>query len=131
MMSHVCAYTPDLKSIVLPAGLEEIGDGCFRASGLESVTIPASVKIMTHYVFRECFQLRNLLGDCRFISADRKYIYDPDWPYAPMVLTFFAGKDDTSYTIPEEIRHIGSYSFEGCSKLKSLTVPGTLESITR
>ena len=129
MMPSVCAYTPELKSIVLPAGLEEIGDMCFRASGLESVTIPASVKSLAHYAFKECFQLRNLLGDSHFISADRKYLYDPDWPYAPMVLTFFAGKDDTSYTIPEEIRHIGSYSFEGCSKLKSLTVPGTLESI--
>lgn len=129
MMPSVCAFTPELKSIVLPDGLEEIGDMCFKASGLESVTIPASVKSMSQYAFKECFQLRNLLGDSHFISADRKYLFDPDWPYAPMVLTFFAGKDDTSYTIPEEIRHIGSYSFEGCSKLKSLTVPGTLESI--
>ncbi|MBO7480149.1 MAG: leucine-rich repeat protein [Bacteroidales bacterium] len=125
----VFARTPELKSIVLPAGLETIGDMCFLASGLESVTIPASVKEMAHYAFKECFELRNLLGDSHFISADRKFLYDRDCAWAPMSLTFFAGKDDSSYTIPEGIRHIENYSFEGCKKLRSLTVPESMESI--
>lgn len=125
----VFARTPELKSIVLPAGLETIGDMCFLASGLESVTIPASVKEMAHYAFKECFELRNLLGDSHFISADRKFLYDRDCAWAPMSLTFFAGKDESSYTIPEGIRHIENYSFEGCKKLRSLTVPESMESI--
>ncbi|MBO6067661.1 MAG: leucine-rich repeat protein [Bacteroidales bacterium] len=125
----VFARTPELKSIVLPAGLETIGDMCFLASGLESVTIPASVKEMAHYAFKECFELRNLLGDSHFISADRKFLYDRDCAWAPMSLTFFAGKDDSSYTIPEGIRHIENYSFEGCKKLRSLTVPESMENI--
>ncbi|MBR3030516.1 MAG: leucine-rich repeat protein [Bacteroidales bacterium] len=129
LVDGVFARTPELKSIVLPAGLETIGDMCFQASGLESVTIPASVKQMAHYAFKECFELRNLLGDSHFISADRKFLYDRDCAWAPMILTFFAGKDESSYTIPEGIRHIENYSFEGCKKLRSLTVPESMEGI--
>lgn len=131
LMAGVFAHTPDLKSIILPVGLQEIGDLCFQDSGLESVTIPSSVKSIAHYAFKECFKLKNLLGDSHFISADRKFLYDPDWFFAPMILTFFAGRDDTSYTIPDEILNIENYAFEGCSKLKSLTIPDNLTDIGR
>ena len=130
LMDAVFARTPELKSIVLPDGLETIGDMCFLASGLESVTIPASVKQLAHYAFKECFELRNLLGDSHFISKDRKFLYDRDCAWAPMILTFFAGKDESSYTIPEGIRHIENYSFEGCKNLKSLTFPESIESVS-
>lgn len=123
------AGTPELKSIVLPDGLEIIEGSCFNASGLESVTIPASVKRIDHYAFRDCFELRNLLGDSHFISADRKFLYDRDWAINPMIIIFFAGRDDESYTIPDGIRAIENYAFDGCKKLRSLTVPETLENI--
>ena len=34
----------NLKNILFPDGLETIGRGCFERSGLEEVTLPASVK---------------------------------------------------------------------------------------
>ena len=58
-----------LKEISLPEGLESIGWGCFKGSGLEEITIPKSVKridgeyVNGHYygAFYECTSLRKVV----------------------------------------------------------------------
>ena len=50
-----------LKEIILPEGLEKIGEGCFEGSGLEEITIPKSVKTIEGRVFYGAFSgCRNL-----------------------------------------------------------------------
>ena len=129
LQAGVCANSTELKSMVLPDGLEVIDDACFYRSGLESVTIPASVHTMAHYAFMNCDNLRNLLGDSQFISPDRKFLFDPHYIMLPNIIVFFAGKDDTSYTIPDWIRGIDNYSFINCKKLRSLTLPDSIEGV--
>ena len=129
LQAGVCANSTELKSMVLPDGLEVIDDACFYRSGLESVTIPASVRSMAHYAFMNCDELRNLLGDSQFISPDRKFLFDPHYIMLPNIIVFFAGKDDTSYTIPDWIRGIDNYSFINCKKLRSLTLPDSIEGV--
>ena len=117
-----------LKSVVIPSGVEALEDMSFGYSGLESVTIPASVKSIHEYAFNGCNSLKNLLGDSPFISEDRKFLSKLDgmgW----LSLFFFAGRDDTSYVIPEGIESLEFYSFMGCDKLKSITLPSTLKNI--
>ena len=123
--SGVCGFTYDLKSAILPSGLLELRDFCFMSSNLESVTIPASVVAIDVYSFLHCFRLKQLLGDSHFISADRKFLFDRD-AFFPMMLFFFAGRDDESYVIPDGIQAIENYAFENCDKLRSITFPSSI-----
>ena len=47
----------NLKHITLPNGLERIGIWAFRESGLESITIPGSVRIVRQAAFEDCKSL--------------------------------------------------------------------------
>lgn len=49
-----------LKHIVLPDGLEKIGNYWFSASDVESVTIPASVVSIGDGAFLQCKELRSV-----------------------------------------------------------------------
>lgn len=116
----------ELKSVVIPSGVLYLNGFCFSYTGLESVTIPASVISIHYYSFVGSDHLKNLFGDnTRFISADRKFLYDPD-AYLGSRLFFFAGKDDTSYEIPSGIQNIENYAFQNCLNLRSITFPESL-----
>lgn len=68
-----------LKSVQLPDGLKEIGLRTFRASGLESVETPTSVRIIHQSAFCMCENLRKVvlneglevLGTNEYIDDDR------------------------------------------------------------
>ena len=124
--SGAFAMTGELKSVVLPSGLTTLEQSCFTQSGLESVYIPASVQSIDTYAFLYCRKLKELLGDSSFISKDRKFLSDPH-AMLGNTLFLFAGKDDTSYEIPEGVQAIENYAFFGCEKLKSLTFPNDLQ----
>ena len=123
------AKTTELKSVVIPSGVTTLERSCFGSSSLETVTIPASVKSISTYSFTSCHNLKNLLGDSRFISKDRKFLFDPDAMY-PNTLFYFAGRDDTSYEIPEGVRSILNNAFDGCENLRSVTFPQSLVDIS-
>ena len=126
--SGAFANAIDLKSVVIPSGVETLDDVCFGNSGLESVTIPSSVKSIHPYAFLECTHLKNLLGDSPFISEDRKFLFQ-EIVFGQLSLFFFAGRDDESYVIPEGINSLQFYAFQGCDKLKSITFPNSLQEI--
>ena len=129
LASASVSNTKDLKSLVLPSGLQDIEEYAVTNSGIESVTIPASVNSIHHYAFLDCLDLVNLLGDSHFISADRKFLYQEDDFFHPMILFFFAGKNDTSYEIPEGIQGIDYYAFRDCINLRSVTLPESMNYI--
>lgn len=52
---YMCSSLSDIE---LPDGLEEIGCGAFRASGLKSITTPLSVRIIQQSAFCECENLK-------------------------------------------------------------------------
>ena len=119
------AYTKDLKTLVLPSSVKELKEFSFEKSGIETITIPSSITAIAAYSFYNCDNLRNLLGDSPFISSDRKFLYDPN-SYYPGTIFFFAGKDESSYEIPEGIQGIEHNSFANCINLKSVTLPSSL-----
>ena len=129
VLSGAFSYSKDLKSLVIPSSVEVLDDSCFNESGMESVTIPATVKSIHPYAFMACRNLKNLLGDSPYIYPDRKFLYQKDDPMRPMTLFFFAGRDDTTYEIPEGIRTLQYYAFLGCNKLESVTFPQSLVEI--
>ena len=123
------AKTMELKSVVIPSSVTTLERGCFNSSSLETVTIPASVKSIDVQSFMYCHNLKNLLGDSPFISKDRKFLADPNDMYGN-TLFYFAGRDDTSYEIPEGVQAISNSAFDGCENLRSVTFPNSLSFIT-
>ena len=122
---YAFAYTKDLKTLILPSSVQELKEMSFEGSSLETITIPSSVAAIHPYAFYYCNNLRTLLGDSPFISNDRKYLYDPN-AYYPGTIFFFAGKDDSSFVVPEGIQGIEHYSFADCINLRSVTIPNSL-----
>ena len=120
--SNAFSLTKELKTVVLPDGLTTLEQGSFSQSDLESVTIPASVQSIDTYAFMNCRKLKELLGESKFISQDRKFLSDPYGMYGN-TLFFFAGKEDSSYEIPEGVVALENYAFSGCENLRSLSFP--------
>lgn len=125
VFTRAFAYSKNLKTLVLPSSVKELKDFVFEESGIETITIPSSITALDAYAFFRCDNLKNLLGDSPYISSDRKFLYDPN-AYHPGTIFFFAGKDDTSYEVPEGIQGIEHYSFANCINLRSLTLPNSL-----
>lgn len=49
------------QSVVIPAGVEEIGDDWFKNSATENVTVSASVRRLGKGAFQNCGQLRRVV----------------------------------------------------------------------
>ena len=134
----------NLKSVIIPDSVTDIGSGAFSNSGIESITIPKNVKSFDA-AFSRCDKLSRITVDpsnpvydsredcnavidtasstlvsgCKntIIPASVRYIGD----YA------LAGFDDfTEITLPEGITGIGNGAFSGCSNLKTIRLPASL-----
>ena len=59
IQDYAFAECKNLKEIVIPEGVENIGEYAFSASGVRSVTIPSFKKLSTlpQYMFYQCFSL--------------------------------------------------------------------------
>lgn len=114
-----------LKSIKLPDTLTFLGTYTFVESGLESITIPKSVKTLAasataaptyttcSYVFKDCTSLKTVVFHDEF-----------------EILTGYAFAGCTALeeiVIPDSVKVISSYAFKDCTNLKKITVSKNLE----
>lgn len=58
--SRAFRYCDALRAVLLPESLEEIGAWAFAKSGLRSMTIPASVRLIGERAFWGCADLTSL-----------------------------------------------------------------------
>ena len=114
-------------SLTLPQNLTSIEWGAFLGcSGLTSVTIPKSVKEIAGGAFSNCSNLSSIIvdGNTNYDSVDN-VLFNKDHT---TLLSYPAGKKDTSYVVPESVKSIGVCAFVGAD-LSSLTLPQDLTSI--
>lgn len=112
--NHCFAKLKNLRSILLPNNIIEIGDYAFNETAIESITIPNSVNMLGKYVFKDCKDLKSCI-----LPNNLKEI-----PFE----AFCACSSLTSIIIPEGCKTIGPYAFWGCS-FSSIIIPSTVESI--
>ena len=105
-----------LKEIDLGEKLHQISDRAFAGSGLISLTIPASVKIIYSEAFADCESLKT----ANLLCSNLKDLYLP-------ARTFYSCTALESVTLPHGLRVIDSYAFAE-SALKTITLP---DSVTR
>lgn len=83
-----------LKTLTVPANLTNFGTYCFQNSGLTSITIPATVKVLG-------------TTDTAATTTSSSYIFE-------------GCKDLETVVMPTTLTKIGGYVFRGCEKLKDI-----------
>ena len=99
----------NLKEINLPEDFQELGEGCFENTGLESITIPGKVKAIPKYCFRSCAQL---------LSADFPEGLESIDDYA-----FDGCEALEKLLLPHTLKSIGMDAFSGTYALREMSIP--------
>lgn len=108
LKSHGGHYT-------IPEGVVQIAKGAFVDTGIETVTMPESLKIVGFSAFEGCEDL-----------------IDVDVPKNVKELDHFAfayNSNLENIKLPEGLEIIRNNVFNGCEKLKSIVIPNTVTSI--
>ena len=132
-------YEGNKKEIVIPNGVEEIGNNVFDGyRSLQSVTIPGSVKKIGKDAFYNCDSLQSVIisngveeiGDIAFGYCNSlRSIIIPDSVKKIGDGAFAYCYGLQSVTIPNSVEEIGDDAFMDCDSLKSITIPNGVEKI--
>lgn len=98
----------DLKSVVLPNSITEIGEDAFRRCSLDSIALPNSLEI---------------IADDSFCGSKIKGIVIPDNVSSIGRCAFAGCKELKSVEMPDNVSSIGKGAFSYCSSLESITIP--------
>lgn len=117
----------EITDLILPEGIETIGDNAFyNCSGLNSITIPSSLKKIGIGAFTLCGIEKVVVSDlasycgitfgCEIGSLDSRLYCDENTEIVDLI-------------IPEGITRINGNAFHGFKYIKSVSIPGSLTSI--
>ncbi len=127
-----------LSQIELPSSLTNIAQSVFsNCSALESIVIPSSVTSIGSGAFSYCYGIKEInLPSAYGDSFSNLFGYS--MPSELKKITFgsttvpsnyFSGWSNVEEIVLENTTEIGSYAFNSCSSLKSITLPSTLTTI--
>ena len=95
------------KQVVIPAGIEKIGNRWFCNSGIESVEIPASVREIGVDAFFRCKNLKSV-------------VFAPESKLEKIGAGCFSDTGVEKITIPKSVTEIEEVTFFWCKKLKKV-----------
>ena len=114
------------KNTIIPNGVISIGNGAFAGCrDLKSITIPKSVKNIASASFSSCINLESIIveeGNTALDSRDHCNAV-----IATTSNTLIVGCKNTK--IPNDVKIIGVWSFEGISSLTSIEIPESVTTI--
>lgn len=129
----------NIKSVVLPAGLESIGTRAFsRCSNLKSIKLSQSLKETGAYAFFECSSLEDInfsgnishIGEGSFSNCTSLRGIEIPESVTSMGMSVFSGCTSlTSVRIGEGLNTIPAYCFIGCSNIQDMTIPDNIQTI--
>ena len=126
-----CDY---LTSITIPNWITSIGYGAFEGcSGLKTFTIPNSVTSIADYAFENIKNI-NYSGNADgspWGALTVNGIIDNGFVYSDAEktnLTAYIGEEE-NVVIPDAVKNIGNYAFDGCTGITLVTIPNFVTSI--
>lgn len=112
-----------LKEVCFEEGIPEIANYLFaQCDGLETITIPSSVKKVEDSAFKNCINLRNVFWEENNISIQSKA--------SEIEKNVFSGcKALLNIQLPDSITKIDGSAFAECEKLSGIVLPKSLTNL--
>jgi len=120
-------YTGPGGDVVIPDGVEEI-EYNFSLSNITSISIPASVKIITEFLCLYAPIERYIVNDAsEQFSSENGVLYNKD---KSVLIKYPSMSDNTTFTIPDEVISVETTAFyAGAGNLKHLIIPCEIENL--
>lgn len=132
------AYEKSINEITLPSTIKEIQEGAFMTIEIQSIILPEGLEKIGNYVFSTCLKLEEIvipstvvyLGEGIFSHCKKlvSVVFENDLTSIP-VDTFRGCESFTTFTVPEGVTVIGESAFRDCNYLESIILPSTLKEI--
>ena len=130
-----------VKEVIIPEGVEQINYDAFAGSGLQRITIPASVTEIGMLAFDGCADLEEIVvadgnpvyhsdGNCVIVTSEKLLyagsnasVIPSDGSVTAIRSEAFSGFTElTSIEIPASVTSIGSAAFSGCDALTEIVI---------
>ena len=128
-----------LKKIIFEEGTKEISNNLFRGcTGLEEISIPASVIKIERYTFADCTNLKNVYFSNGVKNVENNAFTNctsltkvniPDTVDSIGNSAFSGCTNLVEVHLPDKLKEIASDTFSGCKKLTTINFPSTLTMI--
>jgi lactocepin len=126
---HAFFGCSNLNRIKLPESVEDIGIQAFGACPITEILIPASVLNISEYAFGTCSRLSRII-----VAKENRNYADIDGVLfdksTSILVEYPPGKLDREYRIPERVRIINDWAFNGNEFLSILRIPSGVEVIS-
>ena len=130
-ITHIGAWAFDAcdidNGVTISDSVTSIGDCAFRATSLQSVTIPAGVTSIGDGVFGYNYVIREIIVDER----NENYIVENGTLYdiEKTTLLCCANRNVESFVVPSTVKKIGTLAFCNCKYMSKITVPEGVQTI--
>lgn len=131
---YAFAWCDELRSITLNEGLESIYGDCFTGTHLDcDIVLPHSLTSLDSYAFHNCTGIKGFYGNDKFHTPDNRcLVFDQtagSVAWSGRWISRFVGDNITDYVIPDGIKGIENYAFDGLYNLRSVTFPSSIVEI--
>ena len=120
---------PNLKKVVFSEGVVGLGDDLLNDSNVQEIHLPSTLSDIGSYPFSRCPNIKGFYGNSTMITEDNLAVVVDNYNNLGMrtLISYASGSDNTSYTIPEDVQLIESYTFYHAENLNEVTFPSPVE----
>ncbi len=122
-------FIDKIKVLTIEEGISTIESYAFQhMTSLIKISIPKTATSLGKHLFVGCESLEEITvtaGNSKYVTVDG-VLYNAD---KTVLIAYPAAKAGTTFTVPDTVKEIADYAFEGATKLEAILLPAELEKI--